>query len=57
MVFDYLDLDSNLFSGFTKCLTSSLNVFAYKMGIQSFISQTKTSLKIKIRVSFNTMGT
>lgn len=57
MVFDYLDLNSNLFSGFTKCLTSSLNVFSYKMGIQSFISQTKTSLKIKNRVSFNTMGT
>lgn len=57
MVFDYLDLDSNLFSGFTKYLTSSLNVFSYKMGIQSVISQTKTSLKIKNRVSFSTMGT
>lgn len=43
MVFDYLDLDSNLFSGFTKYLTSSLHVFSYKMGIQSVISQTKTS--------------
>lgn len=43
MTFEYLDLGSNLSSGFTKNLTSSLNVFSYKMGIQSFISQTKTS--------------
>lgn len=39
MAFYYLDLDSNLFSGFTKNVTSSLSIFFYKIYIQLFTSQ------------------